>query len=203
MINLKEYLKAGIVFLFLILCMFSYEEDREMYLTTISTEDDMYYLKSVIEIQDGVSTSVINRVESEIQKIPTRLWKQYFYDGGKLRIVSQELSDSEENVVGSFNVINEVEMTITVNEDFIEYSLCHEFSHYLFYIEDVNRYLGYQYMLSEKESIWQNLMSSNEYFYSESEYFAEAGKLYFRGQIDPKIYPKTVEFFNVLTEQYR
>ena len=201
--NLRDLIEAGVIIIFLFLCMSAYEKDREMFLSTVSVEDNMSYLNSVIETQDGVSTSVIDEVESEIQMLPTRLWKQYFYDGGKLRIVSQELSDSEENVVGSFNVINEVEMTITVNEDYIEYSLCHEFSHYLFYIEDVNRYLGYQYMISEKESIWQNLMSSNEYFYSESEYLAEAGKLYFRGQIDPEIYPKTVEFFNVLTEQYR
>lgn len=200
---MKRIWKIIIIWIFLLICISAYEEDREIYFTTISVEEDMKYLDSVIKTQNGVSDSVIDRVEAEIQKLPTKLWKQYFYDGGELKIVSESLSDSENNVVGSFSIINEVYMTITINEDYIEYSLCHEFSHYLYHLIDVNNYLGYQQMLTEKESLWRDLMSSNQYFYAESEYFAEVGKLYFREQIDPERYPKTVKFFDVLTEQYR
>lgn len=195
--------KVILIWIFLLMCISAYEENREMHLTTISIEDDMNYLNSVIKIHNGVSKSTIDRVESEIQKLPTKLWKQYFYDGGELKIVSDSISDSRSNVVGSFSIINEVYMTITINEEYIEYSLCHEFSHYLYHLIDINNYMGYQQMLTEKDSLWKDLMSSNQYFYSESEYFAEVGKLYFSKQIDPEKYPKTVKFFEVIIEQYQ
>lgn len=200
--RLKSMLKAGFFFLFLMLCISAYERDRETHFTTVSLENDMDYLNSQIETSDGVSAHVRNRVETEIQRLPIKLWKQYFYDGGELTIVNEKISNSEENVVGSFSIINDVEMFITINEDYIEYSLCHEFSHYLYYLVDEKSYLGYQLMLSEKDDIWKNLMSCNEHFYSESEYFAEAGKLYFRNQLDPNRYPYTVKFFDVITEQF-
>lgn len=195
---MRSLLKNILILCFIAMCIVAYEEDKEIYFTTVSLEDDMKYVDSGVVLDYGVSDLALDRVKEEIQKIPTGLWKQYFYDGGKIKIANEKA----DNIVGSFSVINEVDMLITIHEDYIEYSLCHEFTHYLQYLIDIKSYMGYSSMLEEKEEIWREYMLSNEYFFSESEYFAEAGKLYLRGEIDPERYPKTIDFFNIIFKKY-
>lgn len=199
---MKDFLKFVIILIFLLMCMASYEEQVERQYTTISVEDDMRYLSTVIKYDNGVDDFAIERAKKEIQRLPTKLWKKYFYNQGVLEITTEIISNEEEKIVGSFSIINEIDMSITVNKDYIEYSLCHEFSHYLYYIEQVKTQRGYAEMLMEKETIWRELMFSNEYFMADNEYFAEVGKLYFKGLLNVEEYPKTVEFFDSITEKY-
>ena len=72
-----------------------------------------------------------------------------------------------------------------------------------YYVDEIKDFKGYREFLYERDTVWKNLMNSNYYFFSESEYFAEAGKLYFKGEIDPSKYPKTEMFFNTITSKYK
>lgn len=199
---MTDKLKYIVIVLFFLLCIYSHDEKIERYYTTISTEDDMILLNSSIFLDDGVSETAVKRVESEIQKLPTKLWKQYLLNDGKIRIVADDIVSNDERFVGSFSILDDMTMEIVVNEKYIEYSLCHEFAHYLFYIDGVSEKESYYLLLQEKEELWRDLLRSEKYFYTESEYFAEVGKNYFKGLINEEKYPNTVKFLDTIIEEY-
>ena len=199
---MADRLKSIVIVLFFLLCIYSHDERIEKYYTTISVENDMILMNSSISLDDGVCETAVKRVEAEIQRLPTKLWKQYLLNDGKIKIVSNDIVSDDERFVGSFSILDDMTMEIIVNEKYIEYSLCHEFAHYLFYIEAIPERRNYYLLLQEKEELWRDLLRSEDYFYTESEYFAEVGKNYFKGLIDEGKYPNTVKFFDSILEDY-
>lgn len=199
---LGEALKYFVIIFFFLACLYSHDEKINRYYTTASVEDDMNLIDSSVVLANGVSIDTIKRIETEIQKLPARLWKQYLLNGGRIEIVADDIADESESYVGSFSILDDTMMEIVVNEHYIEYSLCHEFSHYLFYIEGVTEKADYYLLLQEKDALWRDLLHSEPYFYPENEYFAEVGKYYFKGLIDEEKYPYTAIFFKNLMKEY-
>lgn len=200
---MTDKIKCIIIICFFLLCIYSHDKTTERYYTTISIEDDMNLLSSFVSLDEGVDKNALERVKAEIQKLPTKLWKQYLLNDGRIKIVSDDIVSDDESLVGSFSILDDISMEIVINEKYIEYSLCHEFSHYLFYVEGVASRDDYYLLLKEKESLWRDLLHSESYFYTESEYFAEIGKYYFKGLIDEDKYPSTVRFLEKIIEDYR
>lgn len=198
-----DKIKGLIILVLILFCISAYNSETTRYYTTVSEDADIKLLDSCVTLKDDVSSSSITAINKEIKYLPTKLWKRYLLENGTIEVTSEYSVEDGEKTVGSFNRIGDSEYEIVINEDYIPYSLCHEFSHYLYFVTDASSQTGYQEMLSEKPALWSDLLQSNEYFSTKTEYFAEVGKYYFKGCIDRNKYPKTVSFFDNLTSQFQ
>lgn len=137
------------------------------------------YLVDAIQDETNSSESV-EKVATEILKMPDSVWKQFFRNDGSI-ILTYDLPS--EGIVGSFSMRAVGSYRIYVSPDYIEYALLHEFGHYMGYAKNVERDKRFEECLSEKEKAINGVLNNNTYFDESSEYFSEMTKRYFHNEI--------------------
>lgn len=188
--------------LLILLILYSFIGYEKQYQFATYEEKEAFIRSQVIN-EANVSDDLIDVAVLEVLKLPENLWIKFFKDGGKIRITYHMPESASGIVAGSFMIRNRTYCEVLLRPEYIEYSLLHEFGHYLYEIENIKNDKHYAACRIEMGYAFSAVLSDNNYFCTEEEYFAEMTKFYLEDKLQKEDAPIFYAYLEDILRKYK